>query len=130
MTAALAQEEPTQASIRALLEELIDGSSPGPERLPIDADLDGEGEGVVSAIPRAVQQPKVAYLLPGLPPEGSGGSHSLAQEARGMRALGADAWICVPEDSLATAAALYGNDDALFVPYPDEEPILPGVSGA
>jgi glycosyltransferase involved in cell wall biosynthesis len=152
MTAALAQEEPTQASMRALLEELTGGVvPPDGEPMAIDGELDGEGEGLASAMngaagvrvwagaeagegvgsgtPLAVP-PKVAYLLPGLPPEGSGGSHSLVQEARGMRALGARAWICVPEESLQTAAALYGNDDSLFAPYPDEEPILPGVSGA
>ena len=47
-----------------------------------------------------------------------------------MRALGARAWICVPEESLETAAALYGNEDELFVAYPDEGSALPGVSGA
>lgn len=52
------------------------------------------------------------------------------QEARGLRELGAQAWICVPEGSLATAAALYGAEDGLFVPYPEEDPVLPGVSGA
>ncbi len=154
MTATLAlQEEPTQASIRTLLEEWTGGVVPadgGPSS--IDGDWDGEGEGsvsfkngaggarvlageksgegVVPVTPLAGPLPRVAYLLPGLPPEGSGGSHSLVQEARGMRALGADAWICVPEESLATATTLYGKDDGLFVPYPDEDPILPGVSGA
>jgi hypothetical protein len=152
MMATLAlQEEPTQASIRALLEEWTGGVvRQDGELAAIDGEEEGEGsvsskngacgarvlagekagEGVVPTPPLAGQLPRVAYLLPGLPPEGSGGSHSLAQEARGMRALGADAWICVPEESLATAAALYGNDDGLFVPYPDEDPILPGVSGA
>jgi hypothetical protein len=47
-----------------------------------------------------------------------------------MRALGASAWICVPEDSLAAAAGIYGNEDELFVAYPDEGSALPGVSGA
>jgi glycosyltransferase involved in cell wall biosynthesis len=118
MTATLVQEEPTQASIRALLEEWTGGVvPPDGAAVSIERDLDGP-------------LPKVAYLLPGLPPEGSGGSHSLAQEARGMRALGAEAWICVPEESLATATALYGNEDGLFVPYPDEGSVLPGVSGA
>jgi hypothetical protein len=152
MTATLVlREEPTQASIRALLEEWTGGVVPGDgELVAIEGDGEGEGsvsskhgaggarvlaeettgEGVVPMTSLAGQLPRVAYLLPGLPPEGSGGSHSLVQEARGMRAFGADAWICVPEESLATAAVLYGNDDGLFVPYPDEDPILPGVSGA
>jgi Glycosyl transferases group 1 len=121
MTVALAHEEPTQASIRALLEEWTGGIVPadsGPTRRPRTADRG------------SVTPPRVAYLLPGLPPEGSGGSHSLVQETRGMRALGADAWICVPEESLARALALYGEHDGLFVSYPDEDPIVPGVSDA
>jgi Glycosyl transferases group 1 len=123
--AAVAQEEPTQASIRALLEKLTDGCPP-PGRASVSVDAD---EGVVPAGSLPVRLPNVAYLLPGLPPEGSGGSHSLAQEARGMRALGARAWICVPEESLGTATALYGNEDELFVAYPDEGSVVPGVSG-
>jgi Glycosyl transferases group 1 len=114
-------EEPTQASVRALLQELTGGTLPAA----------GEPLGIQGAgSPARGRLPNVAYVLPGLPPEGSGGSHSLAQEARGLRELGARAWICVPEDSLATAAALYGDEDELFVPYPDEEPVMPGVSGA
>jgi glycosyltransferase involved in cell wall biosynthesis len=125
MTVALAQEEPTQAAIGALLAELTGGEQPPVPSTAIDEDSeDGREEGLPARLPR------VAYLLPGLPPEGSGGSHSLMQEARGMRALGADAWICVPERSLQVATALYGNEDRLFVAYPDEEPILPGVSAA
>jgi hypothetical protein len=134
MTAAIALQEPTQASIRALLQEWTGGFVPPVEDpIAIDRDIGGEATvhgGEAATVPATVQWPKVAYLLPGLPPEGSGGSHSLVQEARGSRALGADTWICVPHESLATAAALYGNDDALFVPYPDEDPIVPGVSGA
>jgi glycosyltransferase involved in cell wall biosynthesis len=146
MTATLAVEEPTQASIRALLQEWTDGPLPaGGAPLQSELEEEGEGEGAVVADRRAVHvsnppagpapsagpvSPRVAYLLPGLPPEGSGGSHSLVQEARGLRALGARAWVCVPEDSLARAAALYGQEDGLFVPYPVEEPVLPGVSGA
>ena len=79
-----AQEEPSQSSIAALLRELADGAPP-------PADLEPAPSQPVSGPP-----PGVAYLLPGLPPEGSGGSHSLVQEARGLRELGADARICVP----------------------------------
>jgi glycosyltransferase involved in cell wall biosynthesis len=75
-------------------------------------------------------RPAVAYLLPGLPPEGSGGSHSLVQEARGMRALGARSRICVPEESLATAHAVYGADDGLFTTYAAEAEIAGAVEGA
>jgi Glycosyl transferases group 1 len=158
MSVYVAQEEPTQASIRALLRQLA-GEGPAPaetdgldggEELPWG---DGEellwstgeqppcddraevpwtrspqGEsGAESERPRRARlalPPSVAYLLPGLPPEGSGGSHSLVQEARGLRALGAGASICVPAESLQTATALYGNDDDLFATYPGDSAAL------
>jgi Glycosyl transferases group 1 len=139
-SATLSPEEPSQASIRALLEELTGEPLP-PGGTPVAIDEHEPGEGDVSASTctadrpstahaLATSAPRVAYILPGLPPEGSGGSHSLVQEARGMRALGADVWVCVPEESLARASTLYGNDDELFAPYPDEGSPLPGVSGA
>jgi hypothetical protein len=71
----------------------------------------------------------VAYLLPGLPEEGSGGSHSLVQEARGLRNLGATARICVPAGSLRTATGLYGEEDQLFTTYRSDA-TSPGVSDA
>jgi glycosyltransferase involved in cell wall biosynthesis len=49
------------------------------------------------------------------------------QEARGLRELGAQARICVPAESLATAAALYGNQDELFATYRGDA-AFPGVS--
>jgi glycosyltransferase involved in cell wall biosynthesis len=116
-------DEPTQASVRARLRELTGGSllsagaavSPRPPLVPAERRLPSG------------PLPSVAYLLPGLPPEGSGGSHSLVQEARGLRRLGAPARVCVPTDALATAAAVYGNDDELFVPYPCDSAI-PGIA--
>jgi glycosyltransferase involved in cell wall biosynthesis len=122
MVADIALEEPTQGSIRARLGELVDELGPA---APPPAAADGPQRDALTH-----DLPHVAYLLPGLPPEGSGGSHSLVQEARGMRALGAWTRVCVPEDSLATAARLYGNGDELFVAYPDEGAVMPGVSGA
>jgi glycosyltransferase involved in cell wall biosynthesis len=74
--------------------------------------------------------PSVAYLLPGIPAEGSGGAHSVVQEARGLRDLGAGAIVCVPADSLAGAGRLYGNRDSLFVSYDRTEDLLAAVGGA
>jgi hypothetical protein len=110
-------DEPTQASTLARLRDLTDGQLPSAQGLPAER----------RPLPsRAL--PSVAYLLPGLPPEGSGGSHSLVQEARGLRRLGARARVCVPHRSLRAAAALYDNDDGLFAPYPDGDSSIPGVS--
>ncbi len=112
-------EEPTQASIRTLLGEMFD--EVGPAGSPCAPSV---GHGLTST------PPSVAYLLPGLPPEGSGGSHSLVQEARGLRELGARSRVCVPEDSLDTAAAVYGNDDHLFVTYAEDVPSAGGAHSA
>jgi len=123
MSTAAVQDEPTQASIRARLLQLTDGVLPGSEEAP-------RREALVPAERRRLPRgplPSVAYLLPGLPPEGSGGSHSLVGEARGLRRLGADARVCVPQASLATAIAVYGNEDELFTPYPGDSSI-PGLS--
>jgi glycosyltransferase involved in cell wall biosynthesis len=114
-------EEPTQASVRTLLDEMLGEVGPVVAgRVPVggrDSIVNGR-----SPIARRglTSPPSVAYLLPGLPPEGSGGSHSLVQEARGLRELGARSRVCVPEDSLETAGAVYGNEDGLFVAYAEE----------
>jgi hypothetical protein len=91
------------------------------------------GEELAWGWPRSIADmspPGVAYLLPGLPPEGSGGSHSLVQEARGLRALGAETRICVPAQALSVASALYGNEDALFAPYESESTLEQAIAGA
>jgi glycosyltransferase involved in cell wall biosynthesis len=130
--------EPSQAQVRELLRpaELVAelGWTGGEQdlALPISQNvLDVAVELEYEWSPSAAQTPPaIAYLLPGLPPEGSGGSHSLLQEARGMRALGASARICVPSDALATAEGLYGNADELFVAYQSEDSILQAVGAA
>jgi hypothetical protein len=63
----------------------------------------------------------VAYLATGLAPEGSGGMHSIVQEARGLVALGAQARVCVPAGALDRARRLYG--DELFGAYASERRI-------
>jgi Glycosyl transferases group 1 len=113
MSVSVLAEEPTQASIHALLEEMFEEVGPVVGgRIPTVS-----RRGPIVRRGLTSTPPSVAYLLPGLPPEGSGGSHSLVQEARGLRELGGRSRVCVPEDSLETAAAVYGNEDGLFVAY-------------
>lgn len=119
-------DEPTQESVAALLHGWfaeVPPAAQAPE--PFERPLPEE---------HGAPLPSVAYLLPGLPPEGSGGSHSLVQEARGLRELGARSRVCVPEDSLPTATAVYGNEDGLFATYPGDSPadraVLEAVAGA
>ena len=53
---------------------------------------------------------RVMFLLPGISPGGSGGTHSIYQEVRGLRELGVPATIALPDSSLA--AALWAYEDA------------------
>jgi Glycosyl transferases group 1 len=126
------RDEPTQASVRARLRELTDGGAlPSPQPSSLQPAVFPRRPALVPSDRRQLGRdslPTVAYLLPGLPPEGSGGSHSLVQEARGLRRLGACARVCVPQDSLATAIAVYGGEDRLFTPYPAGDSGIPGVS--
>jgi hypothetical protein len=140
--------EPTQASIRALLQRMANRGWDADESGAHVGRAGAGGEPATSTFPRGQAQaqtqsrstpedavgtgaplPDVAYLLPGLPAEGSGGSHSLVQEARGLRDLGVPARICVPAGSLRTATGLYGEEDELFTTYRSDA-TSPGVSDA
>jgi GT2 family glycosyltransferase len=63
----------------------------------------------------------VVFLLPGLAHGGSGGAHSIYQEARGLRALGVPARIMLPEWDRARAAAVYEDAEELFQTFASEE---------
>ncbi|HKO37303.1 MAG TPA: glycosyltransferase [Solirubrobacterales bacterium] len=56
----------------------------------------------------------VAYVLPGLPPGGSGGSHSVLQEARALGGLGARVGVLVGGGAAERARQLYPEADALL----------------
>jgi hypothetical protein len=105
--------------------EMLAAVPPGVHRLAAGEELPWGWPAPIADAP-----PEIAYLLPGLPPEGSGGSHSLVQEARGLRALGAQTRICVPAQALSAASALYGNEDELFVPYESEASIAQAIGEA
>ncbi len=135
----LAPPEPSQADVRELLnpaELLAELGWEGPEQSlgqPIPNNVVAEGqefEWEWTAPAAETPALAIAYLLPGLPPEGSGGSHSLVQEARGLRALGALTHVCVPSDALERVQMLYGNEDELFVAYGEEDSIAQAVGGA
>ena len=52
---------------------------------------------------------RTVFVLSGVPPGGSGGSHSIAQECAGLRVLGVDARIAVPTQWRERTEALYGD---------------------
>jgi glycosyltransferase involved in cell wall biosynthesis len=59
----------------------------------------------------------IAYVLPGLAPGGSGGSHSVVQEARALAELGSRVRVLVESDSAARARELYPEAGELLGPY-------------
>ena len=56
----------------------------------------------------------IAYVLPGLAPGGSGGSHSVAQEARALAGIGARVGVLVESGSAERAPQLYPEAGDLF----------------
>jgi GT2 family glycosyltransferase len=95
------------------------GGEPATASLP-----DGTGgEGAATSLPNATRgEPlRVAFLLPGLAHGGSGGSHSLYQEARALRSLGVPARIMLPRWDRERAAAVYEDAEELFQTFADEQ---------
>jgi hypothetical protein len=70
---------------------------------------------------------RIAYLLSGLPEGGSGGTHSIVQEARALRALGSDARVLIPDTALDRARRAYPGDDG-FIAYADADALASAVA--
>lgn len=63
----------------------------------------------------------IVFLLPGLAHGGSGGSHSIYQEVRGLRGLGIPARIVLPQWDRERAAAVYEDAEEIFQTFSDED---------
>jgi GT2 family glycosyltransferase/glycosyltransferase involved in cell wall biosynthesis len=72
----------------------------------------------------------VVFLLPGLAHGGSGGAHSIYQEALGLRSLGVPARIMLPEWDRARARATYTDADELFQTFVDEDDLIAKTADA
>jgi GT2 family glycosyltransferase len=109
-------------------------------RLESDTSLDPLREAVVAALsaPDAFaaalatdREPlQVAFVLPGLGLGGSGGSHSIYQEAKGLRRLGASARILLAEPAWERALATYDDAEELFEPFAGLEDLAEKTAGA
>ncbi|MEZ5120444.1 MAG: hypothetical protein R2736_02510 [Solirubrobacterales bacterium] len=64
---------------------------------------------------------ELAYLLPGLPPGGGGGTHSVVQEARTLSALGVPATVLVPADAIDRAREVYPEAREILRGFDTEE---------
>jgi GT2 family glycosyltransferase len=103
---ALVRELEADQSLADLRERVRDAIA-APERL---------GEAMRTTAPAPLT---VAFVVPGLGKGGSGGSHSIYQEVKGMRALGIPARIAVAERAWARAADAYEDAEELFVTFGD-----------
>ncbi len=71
-----------------------------------------------SARPRALT---LAFVMPNMAHGGSGGLHSVYQEASGLRSLGVDAVILANESYMKYARIAYEDADELFVEFATDE---------
>jgi glycosyltransferase involved in cell wall biosynthesis len=71
----------------------------------------------------------IAYVLPGLAPGGSGGSHSVVQEARALAEVGAQVRVLVEGGSAARARQLYPEAGELFGFYDSAAELEAGLEG-
>jgi GT2 family glycosyltransferase/glycosyltransferase involved in cell wall biosynthesis len=60
---------------------------------------------------------RIVFVLPGLGAGGSGGSHSIYQEVKGLRDLGLDAWIALAGHAQQRARDTYDDADEIFHPF-------------
>jgi glycosyltransferase involved in cell wall biosynthesis len=104
------------------------GSLPMPLRWLDDAFSDEQA--LAAAIREWVGEPlSVAYVLPGLPPEGSGGSHSIFQEALALRSYGVPVRVAVGSEFAEDATRLYAAAKDLIVGYDSPQALAAALEG-
>jgi GT2 family glycosyltransferase len=72
----------------------------------------------------------IVFLLPGLAHGGSGGSHSIYQEVRGLRSLGVPARILLPRWDEQRAAAAYEDAADIFQTFTDTDELVSATADA
>jgi GT2 family glycosyltransferase len=72
----------------------------------------------------------IAFILPGLGEGGSGGSHSVYQEVKGMLRLGLPARILLPEKAWERAVAAYPDAEEVFETFADADELARQTAGA
>jgi len=71
----------------------------------------------------------IAFILPGLGVGGSGGSHSVYQEVKGMRRLGLPARILLPQGAWERATAAYPDAGEVFEGFADGDDLARRAAG-
>ena len=72
----------------------------------------------------------IVFVLPGLPYGGSGGSHSIYQEVRGLRALGVPARIALAHWDWERARSVYADAEEIFQVFSDDEDLAAKTADA
>jgi GT2 family glycosyltransferase len=114
--------------IQAMVSRLERDTSLSPLRAAVANALSSREEfarSLVEASPLSVD-----FILPGLGAGGSGGSHSIYQEVRGLRRLGVKARILLAKQAWQRALEAYDDAEELFVPYEDLTALIEKTTGA
>lgn len=116
--------------IQALVARLESDTSLDPLRDAVAGALAGQGA-FADALRGGDREPfEVAFVLPGLGVGGSGGSHSVYQEAHGLRRLGASARIFLAEHAWERALGAYEDAEELFEPFAGLDDLAAKTAGA
>jgi len=117
------------------LDAVVSGSGAGDEAAGaaildrLGGALSGERELSAALRLRLADPLAIAYVLPGLPEGGSGGTHSIFQEALALDSLGARVRIVVSDEFAGRAEELYPEADGLVCPYSSSEAFGAALEG-
>jgi glycosyltransferase involved in cell wall biosynthesis len=88
------------------------------------------GQFVLPGWPQEAPHPRrLAFVLAGVAPGGSGGSHSVLQEALGLRALDIDVRVFVPTAAIERVRALYPEAATILTAYASTAALADAASG-
>lgn len=116
--------------IEALVSRLESDTSLSPLRAAVSDALSSRGA-LAGALLDGEREPlSIAFVLPGLGAGGSGGSHSIYQEAKGLRRLGASCRILLAEHAWERALAAYDDAEEVFAPFTDVDDLAEKTAAA
>lgn len=106
---------------REHINELVRGMEQNAALAPLRLEMGRRLSSPIAAADRVVGSDplRVVFILPGLGKGGSGGSHSVYQEVRGMRDLGIPATIALSAHAWERAESAYDDAPEVFQPFAD-----------
>lgn len=118
-----------RSKIDALVKEIESDTTLDPVRKAIADATSSPTAAAAELLAGTEQRLSIAFVLPGLAEGGSGGSHSVYQEAQGLRSLGIDTRIMLAEGAHQRARAIY-EDSELFSTYASVDELTDRTSDA